>query len=237
MKWYECPEVDIEIGQKYVFFNNIRRIHGPYTAIRSTLKGINFFDETKNRIVFKRHFYDRSWSNKTIPEHITSFVIRNHSLTLLPYIRYIEKFVKECHKNQKYGKHSYFYHLDGVRINAIDIAYQYDYKDIDTIQAIALLHDTIEDTEITWVDLNKLFNKKIADSVFLLSHDNENQDYNDYIVNLINKGNKESLIVKLADLKFNASQTDNNSGYAKQRRAKYKLAIHIIEEELKRRCI
>ena len=45
---------------------------------------------------------------------------------------------------------------------------------------VALLHDVIEDTNLAFADLEKIFPAQVVDIVRLLTHD-ENIDYFDYI--------------------------------------------------------
>ena len=42
--------------------------YGLLRFIRSTEKGFNFLIVDKNRVLFKRAFYDRRWSHKEIPD-------------------------------------------------------------------------------------------------------------------------------------------------------------------------
>jgi guanosine-3',5'-bis(diphosphate) 3'-pyrophosphohydrolase len=63
---------------------------------------------------------------------------------------------KLAHSTQQYGGHSYMYHLQMV----VDILmhYNYDSKRI----AAAWLHDVLEDTQITYNDLEYAFDTNIA---------------------------------------------------------------------------
>ena len=67
----------------------------------------------------------------------------------------------------------------------------------------ALLHDVVEDTEITIKDLKKEFPTKVTDAVALLTHD-EAVDYFDYVNAL--KHNDVARKVKLADLDHNSDE-------------------------------
>ena len=70
-------------------------------------------------------------------------------------------------------------------------------------KACALLHDTIEDTDITKEDLKLLgFSDEIIDVILILTK-NKGDDYQNYIERIINSGNVHALRVKLADLKHN----------------------------------
>lgn len=70
---------------------------------------------------------------------------------------------------------------------------------------VALLHDTVEDTDITFEDLiNEGFNDNIINALKLLTH-NDDTPYMDYIYKI--KTNPLAKIVKLADLYHNSDLT------------------------------
>ena len=70
---------------------------------------------------------------------------------------------------------------------------------------VALLHDTVEDTDITFEDLiNEGFNDNIINALKLLTH-NDDTPYMDYIYKI--KDNPIARIVKLADLYHNSDLT------------------------------
>ena len=95
------------------------------------------------------------------------------------------------------------------------------------LKTIAILHDTIEDTEVT-ADylLEKGIPKHIVDAVQLLSKP-ENEDYETYLKRV--KENPLAKQVKLADLAHNISP-ERASGLNEKRRAKYELAKRILTE-------
>lgn len=68
----------------------------------------------------------------------------------------------------------------------------------------ALLHDTVEDTDITFADLEKQFPKEIMDALKLLTHD-KNTDYFSYVRAI--KANPVAVKVKLADIAHNSDQS------------------------------
>ena len=68
---------------------------------------------------------------------------------------------------------------------------------------VALLHDTIEDKNVTEEDLIDLgFPKKIVDDVAMLSS-SKKIEYCKFIDKLVEKGSYDALVVKLADLTNN----------------------------------
>lgn len=92
---------------------------------------------------------------------------------------------------------------------------------------VALLHDVVEDTEVTFEDLEKEFSKTIIDAIRLLTHD-KSVDYMEYIKNL--KSNTIARKVKLADLRHNSDSTRLIKIKDKdiERINKYKRAIELL---------
>ena len=77
----------------------------------------------------------------------------------------------------------------------------------------ALLHDVVEDTEVTFTDLEKEFPKETIDILRLLTHD-KNTDYMEYI----------------EKIKSNKSRLDEVDEKALIREEKYKKALKVLEE-------
>lgn len=93
---------------------------------------------------------------------------------------------------------------------------------------VALLHDVVEDSEMTLVGLAKEgFPKKILKAVELLTK-TENKPYEDYIEDI--KQNELARVVKLADLKdnMNTSRLKSLTENDKLRIKKYKAAYKIL---------
>ena len=68
----------------------------------------------------------------------------------------------------------------------------------------ALLHDTVEDTDVTLEDLVKDFPAQVVEAVRLLTHDPQ-EDYFEYVRRIRN--NSIALKVKLADLSHNTDES------------------------------
>lgn len=68
----------------------------------------------------------------------------------------------------------------------------------------ALLHDTVEDTDVTLEDLKQEFPAEVVEAVRLLTHDPDD-DYFDYVRAI--KANPVAMKVKLADLAHNTDDT------------------------------
>ena len=68
---------------------------------------------------------------------------------------------------------------------------------------VALLHDVVEDTNVTMEELSKLFPPEVIEPLKLLTH-NDDTPYFDYVRAI--KGNPIAKKVKLADLNHNSDQ-------------------------------
>jgi len=94
------------------------------------------------------------------------------------------------------------------------------------LQAIALLHDVIEDSnhKITTIDLNKMgIPTEVTEVVHILTH-YPTQSYLDYILEV--KENLLATMVKEEDIKHNLSTLGKGD---KDKIEKYKLALYILE--------
>ena len=97
---------------------------------------------------------------------------------------------------------------------------------------VALLHDVVEDTDITFTYLEKEFPKEVIEALKLLTHD-QDVDYYDYVREI--KKNPIAKKVKMSDLKHNMdlSRLDEVNEYTYSRLEKYKKALNILNEEYK----
>ena len=95
---------------------------------------------------------------------------------------------------------------------------------------VALLHDVVEDTNITFDYLEKEFSKDVIDILKVLTHDKK-LDYLEYIRNV--KNNPIATKIKLADLKHNSDITrlDIITETDLKRMEKYKMALEILENK------
>ena len=94
---------------------------------------------------------------------------------------------------------------------------------------VALLHDTVEDTDVTLEQLAKEFPREIVEAVDLLTH-RDGVEYFDYVRAM--KQNPVAVKVKLADLAHNGDpKRICNQGNAEKRREKYAKAKKILTED------
>ena len=104
------------------------------------------------------------------------------------------------------------------------------YDEIST--TVALLHDVVEDTDVTLEDLSREFPPEVVEAVDLLTH-KEGVDYFDYIRDI--RGNHTATMVKLADLNHNSDFSRCVGSHISQERlegwkAKYAHARDILLE-------
>ena len=92
---------------------------------------------------------------------------------------------------------------------------------------VALLHDVVEDTDITLNDLEKEFPREVIDLLKILTHDKK-IDYIEYIKKV--KTNPIATKIKIADLKHNSDITrlENITTTDLKRIEKYKKALEIL---------
>lgn len=95
---------------------------------------------------------------------------------------------------------------------------------------VALLHDVVEDTDMTFEELASPFPKPIIDALRLLTH-NEKDDYLEVYIPAI-KNNPLALKVKIADLQHNLDKTrltlpanDKEKQWNEMRIEKYNTAL------------
>ena len=103
--------------------------------------------------------------------------------------------------------------------------------DSDVEKAVALLHDTVEDTDATVEEIKEVFGEEIADAVEVLTHPKD-EPYMDYIRRIWT--NRLARDVKLADLEHNMDLSRLNGKATEkdlERVEKYKKAREILMAE------
>ena len=92
----------------------------------------------------------------------------------------------------------------------------------------ALLHDVVEDTNVTFDELEKEFSPEIIEALKLLTHD-KNVDYLEYVRKI--KNNPIARKVKLADLYHNSdpNRMENPTPKDLERKEKYRKTIEILK--------
>ena len=95
---------------------------------------------------------------------------------------------------------------------------------------VALLHDVVEDTEVTLEELAKIFPEEVIEAVRVMTH-GDDEPYYDYVRRV--KENPIAKIVKLADLRHNSDESRMPEASEEKRlyfREKYRKAFEILEE-------
>lgn len=95
---------------------------------------------------------------------------------------------------------------------------------------VALLHDVVEDTDITFEELEKEFPKEIMEPLKLLTHD-KNVEYMKYIKKLSDDPIAKK--IKIADIMHNSDETRLSKITEKDiaRRKKYKEALEYLTNQ------
>lgn len=102
-------------------------------------------------------------------------------------------------------------------------------SDDDDLNAIALGHDLLEDTKVTFMELYTAFGARVANGIKALTKKN-GQSYSEYLNQV--KSNPDAVLVKMADLRHNSDFT-RLRGVTEDRIIKYMNAYKELEECLK----
>lgn len=151
--------------------------------------------------------------------------------------KYVLEFAKKAHSGQtrKDGK-DYITHLEAVAELAwVQLPRQVhdEYLNggrcidfVDYIYTVAILHDTIEDTDVEYKDILREFGYTIADSVQALTR-KEDETYYEFIHRIANHWCEIPKRIKLADLTHNMSDLEEGS-----LKDKYRFAYDVILNRL-----
>lgn len=117
-------------------------------------------------------------------------------------------FASLAHRNQKMTDPDvpYLTHVIAVASNVLEAYYNGEEKfDLDYALKVAVLHDTIEDTIVSYDDIKKRYGEEIAEGVLALSKNEkiEKAYRMDDCISRIKQCRREVAIVKLADRTFN----------------------------------
>jgi len=85
----------------------------------------------------------------------------------------------------------------------------------DEVVAAGYLHDTLEDTQVTGSDLERLFGQRVADLVGEVTHEGQKDNYGYWFPRL---ETKDGILIKLADRMSNLSRMN---AWPEKRRAQY----------------
>jgi (p)ppGpp synthase/HD superfamily hydrolase len=144
------------------------------------------------------------------------------------------RFAAMAHKDQKFigTDLPYIIHLASVAMEVMGVICIENIKNPDLAVQCALLHDTLEDTEIQFSDIEKNFGKDVAQGVLALTKNkelDENHRMHDSIER-IKLQPKEIWIVKLADRITNMESTPSH--WTKDKIVNYKSEADYILKSL-----
>lgn len=96
---------------------------------------------------------------------------------------------------------------------------------------VALLHDTVEDTDVTLEDLAKEFPSEVVEAVKTLTHDKKSETYEEYVRKVVT--NPLAKAVKIEDVKHNSDPSRLSTDFltketVERLTAKYNLAKKIL---------
>lgn len=135
------------------------------------------------------------------------------------------QFATKAHSGQTRwdGKTAYITHPIEVSKIAMDIYWDYfmGRSCLDDVIIVSYLHDSLEDTEVTYNQLVTEFGEEVAKAVLTLSKV-EGESYLDFVLRA--KNNMMARVVKIADITHNLSDLKKGS-----MRDKYLLAKYILE--------
>lgn len=138
-----------------------------------------------------------------------------------------KKLAHEKHKNQKRkdGVTPYSDHLEGVvnRLKNLGITDK-------NILAAAWMHDVIEDTDVTFDQINEKFGREIAVIVLSLSKDKNvaKKDIEQQYVNQLKNATSDAKIIKLCDISANLKDLSNAPISKTQKNKQVKKIIHYM---------
>lgn len=109
------------------------------------------------------------------------------------------------------------------------VAHVAEQMDDEQSTCVALLHDTLEDTDVTEENLRRLFPDVIVDAVVAMTHQ-KNEPYEQYIERV--KENEIATRVKLADLEHNLieARLDGADVNMRRKQEKYVWAHRMLME-------
>ena len=118
-------------------------------------------------------------------------------------------YASKHHNGQWYGKNPYMFHLKSVS----DVALDCDYTD-ESILMSCLLHDIIEDTEVTYKDIKEKFGEEVAEIVYCVTDElGRNRKERKSKTYKKIRNNPKSIVVKLCDRISNITESMGSVNY------------------------
>lgn len=136
------------------------------------------------------------------------------------------KIISFYHKDQKYGDHMpYFLHPVEVANEVLDPTYD-EYL-------AALMHDLLEDCNLTESTLRAIASKEVVDMVVLLTKD-KSLTYEENVQRIIDSGNIGAMKVKLADNTVNMRGDKSKMSQSRKEKleTRYQRSIEMLTKAL-----
>lgn len=146
----------------------------------------------------------------------------------------------KLHDGQKYGglnegqQIEYLNHIGSVTFEIINAINNEKGMDADFAINCAVLHDTIEDTEQSFDEIQLLFGERVAMGVFALTKDEKIENKREMMLDSLNRIKsqpKEVWAVKMADRICNLYAPPYY--WTNEKKIKYQKEAHLILQELK----
>ena len=118
-------------------------------------------------------------------------------------------FASKHHKGQWYGSKPYMYHLKKVSDVALDLKFTDE-----SILMGCLLHDIIEDTEVSYKDVTENFGEEVAEIVYCVTDElgRSRKERKSKTYKKI-RNNPKSIVVKLCDRISNITESMGSENY------------------------
>ncbi|UPZ14563.1 HD domain-containing protein [Flavobacterium humidisoli] len=155
-------------------------------------------------------------------------------------IQNVWKLVSKLHDGQKYGgfnegeKVEYLNHIGGVVFEIINAARFTENMNVDLAIKCAMLHDTIEDTEMKYEKVIDLFGNKVASGVLALTKDDKIGDSSEKMMDSLRRIKQQPIevwAVKMADRISNLYEPPFY--WNDDKKLKYIAEAEILHNELK----
>lgn len=142
----------------------------------------------------------------------------------IPRVARAFEFAVQAHAGQKYADLPYFTHPLAV---AEELVKRFPDADQDTI-IIALLHDVVEDTDVTLDMIREMFGDAVARGVELVTKDNS-KDYQQNIDHIIVSAFRPAIMVKWADNRVTMTGDKSDMDEERRTRLNNKYAISFVK--------
>ena len=151
-------------------------------------------------------------------DYLTEFL--SDEIVLHPFFKRAIDMAYSAHKNQNYNGKNY---VKGHIFLVFSLVKEYSNNDLETCIA-AILHDVVEDSEITIEQIKSSFNEEIADLVWRVTDEpgNNRKEKKEKTYPKI-KENKKARLIKLCDRLVNVQEslTANSSYYEDMYKKEY----------------